>query len=210
MIATSANSHSRYSRFSKRFLDVVASCIGLASLAPLFVLLPVLIKLESDGPVIYKRGVIGKDDIPFSAYKFRTMVDDAETILENDPELAECFLECFKLKKDPRITKVGYFLRKYSLDEIPQLINVLRGQMSLIGPRMMTNLELERYGEHRDLVLSVKPGLSGLWQVSGRQDVSFERRVKLDVDYVVNWSLWKDITILYKTFRVVLNGEGAY
>ena len=138
------------------------------------------------------------------------MVNDADKVLENDPELNSCFLECFKLRKDPRVTRVGYFLRKYSLDEIPQLINVLRGQMSLVGPRMMTNLELERYGQNRDLVLSVKPGLTGLWQISGRQNVSFQRRVELDVAYVNRWSFSKDLVIISKTIRVVMNGDGAY
>jgi lipopolysaccharide/colanic/teichoic acid biosynthesis glycosyltransferase len=138
------------------------------------------------------------------------MVNDADKILRNDPELSQCFLECFKLKKDPRITRVGYILRKYSLDEVPQLINVLRGQMSIVGPRMMTKLELEQYGDHRDLVLSVKPGLTGLWQVSGRQNVSFQRRMELDIDYIENDSLWKDFSIILKTFRVVFNGDGAY
>jgi lipopolysaccharide/colanic/teichoic acid biosynthesis glycosyltransferase len=197
-------------QFFKRSIDLTGSFVGLVLSLPLFIVVPVLIKFESEGPVIYKRKVVGQDGIPFSAYKFRTMVKDADKILENDPKLNECFLECFKLKQDPRITRIGYFLRKYSLDEIPQLINVLRGQMSLVGPRMMTVMELEEYGEYMDLILSVRPGLTGLWQVSGRQDVSFQRRVELDVYYVNNWSFWKDVVLILKTFRVVLNCEGAY
>lgn len=194
----------------KRIFDILSGFLGILATLPLFIIIPILIKIDSKGSVIYKRNVIGKDGVAFSAFKFRTMVKNADQILENDPELNECFLDCFKLKKDPRITKVGYFLRKYSLDEFPQLLNVLKGQMSLVGPRMMTSLELQRYGEKKDIVLSVRPGLTGLWQVSGRQNVSFQTRMEMDLDYVQNWSLGKDFIILFKTFRVVVNGDGAY
>jgi lipopolysaccharide/colanic/teichoic acid biosynthesis glycosyltransferase len=199
-----------YHNFAKRIIDVAASCLGLLATSPLFLVLPIIIKIESKGPVFHKRKVVGKNGVSFFALKFRTMVKDADTILQNDPDLNKRFLESFKLKRDPRITKVGYILRKFSLDEIPQLINIIKGQMSLVGPRMMTDVELEHYGRHRDFVLSVKPGLTGLWQVSGRQDVSFNRRVELDIAYLKNSSLWKDFVIICKTFRVVFNGEGAY
>jgi lipopolysaccharide/colanic/teichoic acid biosynthesis glycosyltransferase len=138
------------------------------------------------------------------------MVNNAESILENDPSLNGRFLERFKLRDDPRVTPIGYFLRKFSIDEIPQLINVLKGQMSLVGPRMMTAPELERCGRWRRTVLSVKPGLSGLWQVNGRQEVPFEDRIRFDVQYVRNLSLRLDIEILVRTIFVVLNGRGAY
>ncbi len=143
-------------------------------------------------------------------YKFRTMVNDADIILEKDEALNRDFLENFKIKKDPRITKIGYILRRYSLDEIPQLINILKGQMSLVGPRMMTGVELQQYGKWQDIVLTVKPGLSGLWQVSGRQDVSFQRRMEYDINYVTSWSLKQDIEIIFRTFFVVMKAEGAY
>jgi len=203
-------SNQKFSKFLKRIIDITFSCVGLITTVPLFIILPIIIKLQSEGPAIYKRRVVGKNGLSFFAYKFRTMVKNADKILENDRGLNECFLECFKLKKDPRITRIGYFLRKYSLDEIPQLVNVLLGQMSLVGPRMMTVIELQHYGEHKDMILSVKPGLTGLWQVSGRQNVNFQRRIELDVDYVSNWSLFKDITLIFKTFRVVFSCEGAY
>ena len=210
MIRQEKKGNYTYDNLLKRLIDISASCVGHSRCLPLFIILPIVIKIESKGPVFYKRGVIGKNGIPFFAYKFRTMVQDADEILENNPELNRCFLECFKIKRDPRITKMGYYLRKYSFDEIPQLINVLKGQMSIVGPRMMTTLELREYGEYRDLILSVKPGLTGLWQVSGRQNVTFKRRVELDILYVNSWSLYKDLAIIFKTFRVIFNGEGAY
>jgi len=194
----------------KKLMDVFGACMGLTVLSPLFFVLPLLIKIESKGPVFHKRKVVGKNNVPFFAYKFRTMVKDADKILENDKTLNKNFLGNFKIKKDPRITQVGYYLRKYSLDEVPQLINILKGQMSLVGPRMMTDIELQEYGKWRNLILIMKPGLSGLWQVSGRQNVSFQRRIGFDIDYVTNWSLWKDIQIIFKTFIVVLKAEGAY
>jgi len=194
----------------KKLMDVFGACMGLTVLSPLFFVLPLLIKIESKGPVFHKRKVVGKNNVPFFAYKFRTMVKDADKILKNDKTLNKNFLGNFKIKKDPRITQVGYYLRKYSLDEVPQLINILKGQMSLVGPRMMTDIELQEYGKWRNLILIMKPGLSGLWQVSGRQNVSFQRRIGFDIDYVTNWSLWKDIQIIFKTFIVVLKAEGAY
>jgi lipopolysaccharide/colanic/teichoic acid biosynthesis glycosyltransferase len=174
--------------------------VGLAGL---------LIKWEDGGPVFYRRGVVGpKGD--FDAYKLRTMRVDADVVLQRRPQLWEEFQANFKLREDPRVTRVGRYLRKWSLDELPQLLNVLRGQMSLVGPRMKTRTELEKYGPYRDLVLSVKPGLTGYWQVSGRQDVSYEERVNMDVFYVQNWSLRFDFKILLKTAWKVLKREGAY
>jgi len=196
--------------FMKRFLDIVLAFAGLLFLFPLFIVLPPVIRLRSRGPVFFHRRVVGKDNVPFFALKFRTMVQNAEELLVSDPKLMKEFLVRFKLKRDPRITKEGYFLRKYSLDEIPQLINVLQGRMSLVGPRMMTETELRRCGRLRGKVLSVRPGLTGLWQISGRQEISFEKRVKLDIQYVENWSLWSDIIIMLKTLPVVLKGTGAY
>jgi len=202
--------HNKFALFLKRLIDIILSFILIVALLPLLIVLSIVVIVESGWPFIYKRKVVGKDGASFFAYKFRTMVKDADTILKNNPDLNNEFIETFKLKKDPRITKIGYFLRKYSVDELPQLINVLRGQMSIVGPRMMTTLELQEYGEYKKLVLSVKPGLTGLWQISGRQNVSFQRRMELDIAYVNNWTLWKDIIILFQTIFVVLKAEGAY
>jgi len=135
---------------------------------------------------------------------------DADEILERDPEFRARFEANFKLKDDPRVTRIGKYLRQWSLDELPQLFNVLRGQMSLVGPRMITSPELEKYGLYRDLLLSVKPGVTGYWQVSDRQDVSYQERVRMDVYYIRNRSLWFDFKILLKTVGKVLNRRGAY
>jgi len=196
--------------FIKRITDISGAVIGLVVFSPLFLILPLIIKIDSKGPVFYRRKVIGKNGKPFSAFKFRTMVLNAEQILQEDQDLNAKFLLRFKLKNDPRITRLGYFLRKYSLDEVPQLFNVLSGQMSLVGPRIMTEIELKEYGKRRNKVLAIKPGLSGLWQVSGRQEVPFERRRALDIFYVDNPSLTKDMIIIFKTIRVMLRAKGAY
>lgn len=177
---------------------------------PLCILIYLIIKFETPGPIIFKRRIIGKGGRPFDAYKFRTMVDHAEEILSQNVLMKKQFRKKFKLMDDPRITKFGYYLRKFSLDEIPQLINILKGEMSLIGPRMMTKEELERYGRFRSKILSMKPGLSGLWQISGRQDLSYKLRIRFDIYYINNWSIWMDLYIILKTFYVVLATKGAY
>ena len=169
----------------------------------------VLIKLEDGGPVIHRRRVLGPQG-EFDALKLRTMHVDADRILQQHPHLMAEYIRNFKLKDDPRITRVGRLLRRWSLDELPQFFNVLKGQMSLVGPRMITRPELEKYGPHRDLLLTVKPGLTGHWQVSGRQEVSYEERVRMDVFYIQNWSPWLDFKILLKTVWKVLRREGAY
>lgn len=197
-------------QFLKRCLDVVLAFAGLLALLPLFLVLPLVIRTQTRGPVFFHRLVVGKNNVPFFALKFRTMVQDADALLAKDPELLQEFLVRFKLKKDPRITKFGYFLRRYSLDEIPQLINIIQGRMSLVGPRIMTEQELHRYGDLKAKVLSVRPGLTGLWQISGRQEITFEERVKLDTIYVERWSLWEDIIIIKRTLPVILKGTGAY
>lgn len=193
----------------KRIVDVSLGVISLVFAFPLMVLAAVLIKLEDRGPVFYRRRVVGPEG-EFDAFKLRTMRVDADLLLQNNPQLAAEFLKNFKLKDDPRITLIGRLLRRWSLDELPQLFNVLKGQMSLVGPRMITRPELEKYGPHRDLLLSVKPGLTGYWQVGGRQEVSYEERVRMDVFYIQNWSLWLDFKILLKTVWKVLRREGAY
>jgi lipopolysaccharide/colanic/teichoic acid biosynthesis glycosyltransferase len=194
----------------KRATDLLGAVMGLLVFSPLFLILPFLIKIQSPGPVFFKRKVLGRKGKPFSALKFRTMVKNADEILQKDLDLNDRYLENFKLRKDPRITTIGYFLRKFSLDEIPQLFNVLKGQMSLVGPRMMTSEELALYKDKREQVLQVRPGMTGVWQISGRQDVPFSQRMKMDIDYVKNWHFWEDILILLKTVPVVIKGRGAY
>jgi lipopolysaccharide/colanic/teichoic acid biosynthesis glycosyltransferase len=169
-----------------------------------------LVKLSSPGRVLHRRRVVGQYGRPFDAFKFRTMVADADAILAANAALRSAFEVNHKLQDDPRITRVGRFLRRYSLDELPQLFNVLWGDMWLIGPRMITAPELEKYGAHAPKLLSVKPGLTGLWQVSGRQNTSYERRVELDLQYIDNWSPLVDFGILVRTIRTVVRAEGAY
>lgn len=193
----------------KNCLDYVGASVLILVLAPLFFLLGLLVALEDGWPVIHRRRVVGMRG-EFDAFKFRSMKRNADAMLAADPILREEFERNFKLTKDPRLTRLGYILRKFSLDELPQLFNVLKGQMSLVGPRMKTPLELEKYGKAKEIVLTVKPGITGLWQVSGRQKVDYEERIEMDVHYVQNWSLWMDLTILFKTPLKVLRAEGAY
>lgn len=177
---------------------------------PLLALVALLVWTTSPGPILHRRRVVGQSGGTFDALKFRTMVADADAVLARDPQLRKTFEINHKLEQDPRITPVGRWLRKSSLDELPQLLNVVRGDMWLIGPRMISPAELEKYGRHQRKLLSVKPGLTGLWQVSGRQDVSYERRVELDMQYIDNWSFFTDVRILLKTVRVVLSMRGAH
>jgi lipopolysaccharide/colanic/teichoic acid biosynthesis glycosyltransferase len=168
-----------------------------------------LIFVEDGRPIIYRRRVIGRGG-QFDAFKFRTMRRDADSVLANDPVLLEEYQRNFKLTHDPRVTKLGAVLRKFSIDELPQLFNVLRGQMSLVGPRMITAAELAKYGNYQNLLLSSKPGLTGYWQVFGRQNVSYEERVRMDVYYLANWSFWMDLRLLLRTPLKVLKMEGAW
>jgi lipopolysaccharide/colanic/teichoic acid biosynthesis glycosyltransferase len=201
---------------SKRTLDIAGSLLGLILLFPVFVVLALLVRLSSPGAILHRRRVLahqhylGGEPASFDAFKFRTMIADADAFLENNPQLMAEFQKDFKLRDDPRVTKIGHKLRRASLDELPQLFNVLRGQMTLVGPRMISPPELELYGEHAAKLLSVKPGLTGLWQVSGRQNVSYAERVKLDMYYIDNCSLRMDIEILLRTVVSVLRRQGAY
>ncbi|TDS86234.1 undecaprenyl-phosphate galactose phosphotransferase [Rahnella sp. BIGb0236] len=201
------------SRVLKRVFDVVASVAIITLLSPL--LLYISYKVKKDGgPAIYGHERIGKGGRPFKCLKFRSMVINSKEVLEalllNNPEARAEWDETFKLKNDPRITRIGHLLRKTSMDELPQLFNVLKGEMSLVGPRPIINAELERYSDEVDYYLLSKPGMTGLWQVSGRSDVDYETRVYLDAWYVKNWSMWNDIAILFKTISVVLRKDGAY
>ena len=196
-------------RVLKRATDLLGSIIVITLLSPLFLLLAGLIRLMDGPPVTYRRRVVGPRG-EFDAFKFRTMVPDADLVLQNNPRLQEQFLENFKLKSDPRVTRLGSVLRKYSLDELPQLFNVARGEMSLVGPRMITRPELEKYGEYRELLLTVKPGLTGYWQVHGRQDVPYAERVRMDIEYIRGWRLGTDLEILLLTPLRIVRGKGAY
>lgn len=201
------------SRILKRLFDIVGSLVIITILSPALIYISRKVKKDG-GPVIYGHERIGKDGQLFKCLKFRSMVINSKEVLEsllaNDPEAKKEWDATFKLKNDPRITKIGGFLRRTSLDELPQLFNVLKGEMSLVGPRPIITAELARYNEEVDYYLLSKPGMTGLWQVSGRSDVDYETRVYLDAWYVKNWSMWNDIAILFKTIGVVLKKDGAY
>jgi lipopolysaccharide/colanic/teichoic acid biosynthesis glycosyltransferase len=179
-------------------------------LSPVFIVIALVITVTTGRPVIHRRRVVGRGGVEFDAFKFRTMVCGAERVLEQDDRLRELFTRNWKLFADPRVTPIGRCLRKYSLDELPQLLNVLRGEMALIGPRMISPPELARYGELQSKLCSVRPGLTGLWQVSGRQTVSYARRIELDMHYIDTCSPLVDLSILLRTLPVVMRAEGAF
>jgi exopolysaccharide biosynthesis polyprenyl glycosylphosphotransferase len=195
---------------AKRCMDIIASSILIFIISPVYILTAIAIKLDSKGSIIYKQQRIGRNGKPFSMLKFRSMVTDADILLKQLENKNEVDGIAFKMKGDPRITKVGKFIRKYSIDELPQLFNVLIGNMSLVGPRPPLPYEVERYGDWEWRRLEVLPGITGLWQVSGRSDLSFQQWMSLDIYYIENWSIAFDIKILLKTIPVVLKGEGAY
>ena len=208
------NLANRRNRFIKYVFDMVLTIVGTICISPLLICIAVWIYKDSPGPVIFKHMRVGKDGKMFPCYKFRSMCVDAkeklDELLQNDPQAREEWERDFKLKNDPRITKSGAFLRRTSLDELPQIFNVLKGEMSLVGPRPIITDEVIKYGSHIDDYLMVKPGIAGIWQCSGRNDISYEERVQLDSWYVRNWSVWLDITILWKTLKAVLAKKGAY
>ena len=203
-----------WNRYLKTIFDFALTLLGTVAISPILIFIAIWIYKDSPGPVIFKHTRIGKNGKKFPCYKFRSMCIDAKEklaeLLENDPVAKAEWERDFKLKNDPRITKSGAFLRKTSLDELPQIFNVLKGEMSLVGPRPVIKEELERYGEYVDDYLMVKPGITGMWQVSGRSDIDYTERVLLDSWYVRNWSVWIDIVMLVKTFKVVLLRKGAY
>ena len=197
----------------KMLMDRIGAAVLLLLLSPVF--LYVYIQVSKDkGAVFFGHSRIGKDGRSFKCWKFRSMVPNAQEILhellKNDPAAKAEYEKDFKLKDDPRITKIGHFLRKSSLDEIPQLFNVLCGEMSLVGPRPIVEAEKKYYANDFAYYTAVKPGITGLWQVSGRSDTGYEQRVAFDKRYVMEWSVWKDIVILFKTVYVVATGKGAY
>ena len=200
-------------RLIKRGFDLVTTMGLLLLCLPIFAMLALVIRKDG-GPVFFAHQRVGQRQAPFRCLKFRTMVPNAKAVLDHllrtDPAAREEWARDFKLKNDPRITPIGRFLRKYSLDELPQLWNVLKGEMSLVGPRPIVEDELARYGEDVEYYLETKPGMTGLWQISGRNDTGYAERVYLDAWYAKNWSLWMDVVLLFKTVRVVLRNDGAY
>ncbi len=199
----------RLQRWVKHCLDWLGASALILLLSPLLAAIGFVIALESGWPIIYRRRVVSAAG-EFDAFKFRTMRRDADSFLDANPALKVEFARNFKLKNDPRVTKIGGVLRKMSLDELPQLFNVLRGQMSLVGPRMITTPEVAKYGRHATLLLSVRPGLTGYWQIHGRQTVPYEERVAMDVRYIKQWSLALDLKILAETPFKVFKREGAF
>ena len=204
----------RRNRLFKRIFDIIATVIGGILILPVIAIVAILIYLDSPGPIVFGHKRVGQGGKEFPCYKFRSMVPNAQEALEiylkENPEAREEWERDFKLKDDPRVTKIGKFLRKTSLDELPQLWNVLIGDMSLVGPRPIVRAEVEKYGEYINDFYLVPPGITGVWQVSGRSDTTYEERVLMDSWYVHNWSVWIDIVYLVKTVLAVLKGKGAY
>jgi lipopolysaccharide/colanic/teichoic acid biosynthesis glycosyltransferase len=202
--------------FAKRLFDVVFSLGVLMLFSPVYLLLALLIAISSPGPVFYIQERVGKDYKHFGCIKFRTMVENAEEmlsdIMSSSASMREQFEDNYKLKDDPRLTRIGKFLRVTSLDEFPQFWNVLKGDMSVVGPRPLVPEELTKYGGYIDKVLTIKPGITGLWQVSGRNDIPYSRRIQIDVYYVNCRDLWLDMWIIVKTIGVVIapKNNGAY
>lgn len=204
-----------HNRLLKTLLDYLCTIVGIILLSPIFLLVAFLIYQEDPGPIFYKHMRVGKNGKVFPCYKFRSMCVNSqerlEELLRNDENARQEWESSFKLKNDPRITKIGGKLRRTSLDELPQLFNVLRGEMSLVGPRPVIQKELDEfYKENAELYKMVKPGITGMWQVSGRSDVDYDERIVMDNWYICNWSVWLDIMLLWRTVKVVLGGKGAY
>lgn len=195
----------------KRVIDVVVSAALLIALFPLLVGIAIAVKLTSAGPILYRWRVVGRDGRPFRSWKFRTMVADADERRSALATQNEVRGPAFKIPDDPRVTTVGRVLRRFSLDELPQLVTVLAGHMSLVGPRPPLETEYATYTPEQRRKLAVKPGLTGLWQISGRSDIrDFDERLALDLEYIERWSLWLDLRILARTVPAVLRGRGAY
>ena len=208
-VVTTTRSEGGY-LFLKRIIDFTASLIGIILLSPVFLIISIMIKFDSKGPIVFghiRKGLHGKD---IRVYKFRTMYENSKEIFDNfTEEQKKEFYINFKLDNDPRITKLGHFLRKTSLDELPQLFNILKGDMSIVGPRPIVEGEIERYGKYSKKLFSVMPGLTGYWQANGRSDTTYEERVAMDMYYIDNRSTVLDIKIIFKTFISVIKKEGA-
>jgi undecaprenyl-phosphate galactose phosphotransferase len=214
MLRLRNNLASPLNRWLKYNFDFTVTLVGTLVISPLLLLIALWIYYDSPGSVIFKHRRVGKDGKEFNCYKFRTMCVDAEAkldeLLTNDAASKAEWELSFKLKDDPRITRSGKFLRKTSLDELPQIFNVLKGEMSLVGPRPVVRAELERYGICLRDYLLVRPGITGMWQINGRSDTTYNERVQIDSWYVRNWSIWIDMVILFRTFKSVVKTKGAY
>lgn len=212
--AAASNTHSVKPKpiydFVKRVFDIVWSLIGLIVLSPVFIILSILVKTTSEGPVFFAHKRVGKGGKTIKIYKFRSMVTNAEELIKQfTPEQKAEYEKNFKLENDPRITKVGNFMRKTSLDELPQLINILKGDISVVGPRPVMDVETKIYGNYRNMLLSVKPGLTGFWAANGRSHTTYTRRRAMEIYYVKNRSVLLDLKIIFKTFISVFKREGA-
>lgn len=197
--------------FVKRVIDLIGSILGLVLLFPFFIILAILMKIEEPkGPIFFSQTRVGLNGKEFKMYKIRSMVVNAEELLEDLLEQNEIEGAMFKMKEDPRITKVGKFIRKTSIDEFPQLLNVVKGDMSLVGPRPPLVREVEEYTDYDKQRLLIKPGCTGLWQVSGRNALSFEEMVELDIEYINNLNIWNDALIGMKTLKVIIKSDDAY
>jgi exopolysaccharide biosynthesis polyprenyl glycosylphosphotransferase len=197
-------------RGGKRALDVLGACVGLVLSAPLVAVLAIVIKLDSRGPVFYRSTRVGRGGRPFTFLKFRSMMDGADRNRHHVEHLNECDGPVFKISRDPRVTRIGRFLRTTSLDELPQFLNVLRGDMSLVGPRPPLPDEVAQYEHWQMRRLDVRPGITCLWQISGRSRIGFREWMRLDLEYIRHQSLWLDLRILIRTIPAVLSREGAY
>lgn len=214
MLRLKNNLARRINRVIKRIFDIVLTVTGGLMLSPVIAILALAVANETGGSVIFSHRRVGRAGRPFTCYKFRTMVPDAEEKLKEhlakNPKAMEEWKRSFKLTDDPRVTKLGRYLRRTSLDELPQIINVLKGDMSLVGPRPIVTEEIPRYGEFIKEYYMVRPGITGMWQTSGRSDTTYEERVAMDTWYVRNWSVWIDLVYLFKTVKIVLTQRGAY
>ena len=214
MLRVKNNLMNKRNRILKFVFDWCLTLVGTICISPILLAIAIWIYRDSPGPVIFKHRRVGKNGKEFYCYKFRSMCVDADKrlkeLLDNNPEARKEWEKDFKLKNDPRITKSGAFLRKTSLDELPQILNVLKGEMSLVGPRPIIQAEVSRYGRYISDYYMVRPGITGLWQTSGRNDIDYNERVQMDTWYVRNWNIWFDIVLLWRTFKVAIEGKGAY
>jgi len=196
-------------QITKRVFDIGSSAVAIVVLSPVFLVITAIIAITEGFPVVFKQQRVGKNGKLFSIYKFRTMVRNADAVLKQNPALWAEFQKHYKLENDPRISKIGSFLRRSTLDELPQLFNVLGGSMSVVGPRPIVEPELAKYGDNQDLYLAMKPGCAGLWQCSGRSNTSYAERVALDRDYYIRAGLRCDLWVIFKTLAAVFTGKGA-
>lgn len=199
-----------YYGFLKRIIDILFALVGIVIFIPIYIIIGIIIKIDSPGRIIFRHNRLGQGGKVIRVFKFRSMVENADEVLNNlNEEQKKEYEENFKLDNDPRITKVGKFLRETSIDEIPQVLNILIGEMSLVGPRPIVKAEVEKYGPHAEKLFSVRPGLTGNWQANGRSETTYEERIMLDMDYIDNRSLWNDFVIVLKTVVVVFKKSGA-